>query len=289
MDSDALELRAAVDTDLARMFAALPVAPGVVVEEYSAKAADGTMLPLRWYRRAGSAAASAVVYVHGGGMICGSPDLYDPVVRLYAGRSGVPFLAPGYRRAPEARGSTPVEDVHTALRWLHDHAGSLRIDVGRIAVMGDSAGGGLAAGAAVLAREHGPRLARQILVYPMLDDRTTAPDPVLAPLATWTYDFNRIAWRALLGDDIGGARIPPAVAPGRLTDFRGLPPAYVEVGEHDIFRDESIAYAGGLHAAGVSCELHVHPGSPHGHDWRDPQAPAGRRAIADRLRVIGSL
>ena len=155
--------------------------------------------------------------------------------------------------------------------------------------MGDSGGGGIAAGAAIMARDLGIPVSRQILVYPMLDDRTVEPDPLLAPTATWSYENNVTAWDALLGADRGGPDVPAVAAPARLTDLAGVPPTYVEVGELDIFRDECLTWAGRLLAAGVSCALHVRPGAPHGFEWLAKDAGVSRRAVADRVRVIRSL
>lgn len=155
--------------------------------------------------------------------------------------------------------------------------------------MGDSAGGGLAAGVALLARDRGgPALARQILIYPMLDDRTTTPDPALTPFAFWTYDDNITGWGALLGDAAGGAEVSPYAAPARVADVVGLPTTYIEVGELDIFRDEDIEYARRLGAAGISTELHVHTGAPHGFDGFAPSTDVVRRAVADRHRVLST-
>jgi acetyl esterase/lipase len=186
-------------------------------------------------------------------------------------------------------GGVPVEDSYAGLAWLASNARDLGVDPARIAVMGDSAGGGLAAGAALLARDRGTPVARQILIYPMLDDRTTVPDPALVPYAGWSYDDNYTGWHALLGDAIGGPGVPEAAAPARARDLAGLPPAYIEVGELDIFRDEAIEYARRLSAVGVSAELHVHPGCPHGFDRVAPAADVVRRSRADRIRVLTSL
>jgi acetyl esterase/lipase len=253
---------------------------------YSATAADGTEVPMRWYTRNGVRTGSAVVYLHGGGMICGTLENYDRLVRHYVQLTGVPFLAVGYRLAPEFPGTTPAEDAFAGVTWLFDHAAELGVDQARIALMGDSGGGGVGAGAAILARDHGVRLAKQILIFPMLDDRNTVPDPTLAPTATWSYDNNFTGWHALLGDDLGKPSVSPVAAPARLDDFTGLAPAYIEVGELDIFRDESIDYARNLQRAGISCELHVHPGAPHGHDWLNPNASVSKRAVVDRVRII---
>jgi acetyl esterase/lipase len=152
--------------------------------------------------------------------------------------------------------------------------------------MGDSAGGGVAAGVAIAARDAGIPVARQILIYPMLDDRTIEPDPWLASTASWPYDSNFTGWNALLGADRGTADVSPLAAPARLTDFAGLAPAFIEVGDLDIFRDEDIEYALGLVRAGVSAELHVRPGCPHGYDRFAHESEVVQRSLADRYRVI---
>ncbi|WP_033341792.1 alpha/beta hydrolase [Catenuloplanes japonicus] len=240
---------------------------------------------LVWFSADGPQPGSAVVHVHGGGMVAGSVDLFAPFVADHVARSGVPFLSVEHPRAPEARGTAPAEAVFAALTWLHAHAAELGVDPARIGLFGHSSGAGLAAGAAILARDRGVPVARQILIYPMLDDRTTAPDPHLAPVATWTYANNAVGWEALLGGD----EADPVAAPARLADASGLPPAYIEVGELDIFRDKDVAYAAKLWRAGVSAELHVHPGLTHGFDHALPDAEVTRRVLADRVRVLRSL
>jgi acetyl esterase/lipase len=262
----------------------------VTMTDFEAKAADGSTLAMRWYAKDGSSPGSAVLHLHGGGMILGNIGLYDGTVARYVSESAVPMLAVEYRYAPEYPGLIPVEDSYLALRWLAENAAELGADAGRIAVMGDSSGGGIAAGLALLARDRGgPAIARQILIYPMLDDRNTTPDPELVPFATWTYDDNLTGWGALLGDAIGGPDVSPYAAPARLTNAAGLPPLYVEVGELDIFRDEDIEYARRAAAAGVSSELHVHPGASHGFDVGAPNAGVTQRSRADRIRMLTNL
>ncbi|WP_448623523.1 alpha/beta hydrolase [Geodermatophilus sp. URMC 64] len=282
-------LRRLTDLALAQSSDELPDAPDVVMTPDTVEADDGTDVPVRWYTHTDPLPGPAVVYVHGGGMICGSLDNYDRRVRHYAQLTRVPFLAVGYRLAPEFPGEIPARDAYAAVRSLTKGAPRWGVDPDRIALMGDSGGGGVAAGAAILARDEGVQVARQILIYPMLDDRNTEPDPLLAAGATWTYDHNYTGWHAMLGDDLGEPSVSPIAAPARLTDFCGLAPAYIEVGELDIFRDECLAYAQRLLAASVSCELHVHPGTPHAPDLLAPDAAVSRRAVADRLRVIASL
>jgi acetyl esterase/lipase len=286
---DALALRALIDESMTLTFADSEPAPDVTSREFATEVADGATIALRWYERTGSAPGSAAIYVHGGGMVAGSVDAYDPFVRQHVQWTGVPMLAVEYRRAPEATGETPARDVLAALSWLLDHASELGVDPARVAIMGDSAGGAIAAGVAILARDQGIALARQLLVFPMLDDRTTQPNPHLEGVSTWTHDANLAGWSALLGDRRGTDDVSPVAAPARLVDAAGLAPAYLEVGTLDLFCDETIEYARKLLAAGVEAELHVHPGAPHGYDSMAPDAALTRRWKADRIRVLTSL
>lgn len=278
----------------ARLAAGRPPVPEVEVVPYRAVAEDGTTVSLRWYRRADAPApGSAALYLHGGGMIYGLADvgaLYDSVIRGYVAASGVPMLAVDYRVAPEFGHPVPLQDCYAGLVWLAEHAAELGVDPDRVTVMGDSAGGGLAAGLCLRARDRGgPPIAQQLLVYPMLDDRTSVPDPRLLPFVTWTYDDNVTGWRALLGDSVGTAAVSPYAAAARASDLSGLPAAYLEVGGLDIFRDESIGYARALTHAGVPTELHLHPGCPHAFELLAPGAAVSRRAVADRVRRLRSL
>jgi acetyl esterase/lipase len=232
------------------LFAQLPVPEDVTIKDYETTSADGTPLLLRWYAKDGANTGSAVLYAHGGGMIASCVEVYDAPIVRYVSATGVPFLSVEYRFAPEFPAPTPVTDCYAGLRWLAANATDLGVDASRIAIMGDSGGGGVAASLAIYARDQaGPVIAKQILIYPMLDDRNTTPDPELVPFAPWTYDDNITGWRALLGSATGGPDVSPYGAAARLKDFAGLPPAYLEVGELDIFRDETIAYAQNLLAA----------------------------------------
>ncbi len=268
---------------------------GVDVDRHSLNTADGATLAMSWYHRSGSdRSGSAVLYLHGGGMIMGLEQLghiYDLAVREYVAASAVPMLVVDYRIAPEHPHPTPVEDCYTALVWLAEQAPTLGLDPRRLAVMGDSAGGGLAAGVCLLARDRGgPAIAQQLLIYPMLDDRTTTPDPQLLPFLTWTYDDNVTGWGALLGEgSVGTAYVSPYAAPARADNLTGLPDTYVDVGDLDIFRDEDITYARRLSGAGVPTELHLHPGCPHAFEALAHGADVSRRAITDRIRRLRAL
>lgn len=223
-------------------------------------------------------------------MIMGSVSLFHSLIAQHVSGTGVPFLAVEYRKAPdEARGTTLAGDLCSGLQWLIQNAAKFGIDAVRIALMGHSAGGGLAAGAAILAREIKLKVAMQLLIYPMLDDRNTDTenDAAVQPYLTFTHEDNYTGWSALLGDRVGTAHVLPVEAPARLTDFAGLAPAYIETGELDIFRNESIAYALDLSKAGVPVEFHLHRGVPHGYD--NVPSAITERALADRFRVIRSL
>lgn len=202
---------------------AQPIPDDVKTSEHHTTAGDGARITLRWYTKDGAAPGPAVPSFHGGGYIFGHIGLFDGPVSRYVSASGVPMLSVEYRRAPEHPFPTPLERAYSALRWLHTHAAELGVDPDRIGVMGDSAGGGTAAALTILARERGgPKIARQILVMPMLDDRTTTPDPHIAAYLLWSYDDSLTAWPALLGEAAGGPDVPATAAPARLEDATGL-------------------------------------------------------------------
>jgi acetyl esterase/lipase len=266
-----------------------PIA-GVDTQRHTLTAADGASVNLTWYQPSQPGPGSAALFLHGGGMIFGLEHigaLYDAAVRDYVATSGVPMLVVDYRVAPEHPHPTPVEDCYAALVWLAENAGEFGVDPTRIAVMGDSAGGGLAAGVCLLARDRGgPAVAQQLLIYPMLDDRPATPDPQLLPFLTWTYNDNVTGWGALLGEGAGTDVVSPYAAPARADDLAGLPDTYIDVGDLDIFRDEDITYARRLADAGVPTELHVYPGCPHAFEALARGADVSRRVIADRIRRL---
>lgn len=287
---DVAARRALFDDSPGLLDSGKPFPEGVSCAGFTATAADGAQVPVRWYKPTSLEPRSAVVYLHGGGMIMGNIDVYHGTVARYVADAAVPLLSVDYRKAPEHPDTGPAEDSYAGLLWLAEHADELGVDPSRIAVMGDSAGGGLAAAVALLARDRGgPALARQILIYPMLDDRNCEPDAALVPTAMWTYDDNLTGWGALLGAARGSDEVSPYAAPARVGNATGLAPAYIEVGELDIFRDECLDYASRLLTAGVSTEVHVHPGLPHGYDIYAADTAVAQRIRADRLRVLSAL
>ena len=282
--------RSAVEGLIGSFFAGMPTVDDVKVTEFEAPSHDGHQVPLRLYTKDGADPGPLVVYLHGGGMIMGSVELYDRLVRNLASQSGVAMLAPDYRLAPEHPDPSPVEDCYAGLKWAAEHAAEIGVDPTRIGVAGDSAGGGLAAGVALLARDRGgPALARQILIYPMLDDRNTTPRADAPEVMLWSYDDNITGWDALLGDRRGGDEVSPYAAPARAESLAGLAPAYVMVGDLDIFRDEDIAYVSRLTTSGVPVEFHLVPGAPHGFDFAAVNSEINKRAYADEIRAFRKL
>ncbi len=286
---DVLGLRSYTEMSLGGVFGLFPDTPDVSSTDQETLGEDGGTVPMIWHEKKGAAKGPAVVYVHGGGMVAGTAPLYKRLTAYYTQLSGIPFLSVDYRLAPEHSVHGLGKDVVAGIEWLIANADRLGVDPSRISIMGDSGGGGVGAAAAIIARDKGIALARQILIYPMIDDRNTVPDPLLVPTALWSYEANHTAWTAVIGGAPGGTDVSPYLAPSRLKDFAGLAPAYIEVGELDIFRDESIVYAQKLLAAGISCELHVHPGAPHGHDWANMESGISRRSVAERLRILAAL
>jgi acetyl esterase/lipase len=234
----------------------------------------------------------AVVTIHGGGYVIGTYDMDGPLLDRWCRDPGVVLVSVQYRLAPETQYPGPLEDCYAALRWAHDHAAELGIDAARIGVSGVSAGGGLAAALALLARDRGEiPLAFQLLDCPMLDDRQATPSIRSRGLYVWSAASNEFGWRSYLGTRYGTDDVPPYAAAARAADLAGLPPACVVVGSIDGFRDEDVDYAQRLNQAGVPCELHVIAGLPHAY-LLAPDAPAvqlAERCKDDWLaRLLGS-
>ena len=203
------------------------------------------------------------------------------------------LLAVDYRLAPETPFPGPQEDNYAALLWLVEHADELGVDPTRIVVMGESAGGGLAASLALMARDRaGPRLAGQVLVYPMLDWRTGGPECRWNNGHTgewiWTRDKNRFGWEALRGDYAPTDERKGWFSPALAEDLSGLPPAYILTGALDLFLDEDLDYARRLIDAGVSCELHVYPGAIHAFEMV-PETRLAAQAASDLKRGLTRL
>lgn len=229
-----------------------------------------------------------VLHIHGGGFITGAPEMAAPANLRVAENFGAVVLSVDYRLAPATKHPGAVEDCYAALAWLNANAGRLNIDAGRIGVMGESAGGGLAACLTLLARDRGQYpLAFQHLSAPMLDDRTVdrqAP-PSLGQYV-WTPDSNRLGWSSLLNEAPGAADVPYTASAARAPDLSCLPPAFINCGALDLFLDENITYAQRLTAAGVPVELHIYPGAPHGF-MAATKAAITKQAVRDSMTALG--
>ncbi|ROS60022.1 acetyl esterase/lipase [Curtobacterium sp. PhB172] len=233
--------------------------------------------------RTGAAGATAAVYsIHGGGMVfghhLGNLDSFDDWLLDH----DVVLVSVDYRLAPEYPDPYPVEDCYAGLVWVAAHADSLGIDPSRIVIAGQSAGGGLAVGTALLARDRqGPDLMAEILVAPMLDDRDdTVSTRQIDGVGVADRQMNRFAWDAYLGPRRATADVSEYAAPARAADLSALPKTYIDCGSAEVFRDEDVAFASRLWAAGVDAELHVWPGAFHGFTSMVPDAAISRTATA---------
>ncbi len=247
-------------------------------------------ITLTIYKPRGARSALGCIYhIHGGGFVGGSAAALEPLHRPASRELDCVIVSVDYRLAPEHRFPAAIEDCYAGLAWTFANADALGVDRARIGVMGESAGGGLAAALALLARDRGQyTLAFQHLIYPMLDDRTCVtpmPNPVAGEFI-WTPHNNRFGWSALLGADPGGADVSPYAAPARATDLAGLPPAYIACPTLDLFIDEDMIYAHRLMRAGVPVELHVYPGGFHGFDIFGGNAEISMRARDDSRRAL---
>jgi len=242
--------------------------PDVVSIERHIDGPDGNDILLMVHRpRAAVGPLPVVLHIHGGGYVIGSAEMSVASNQRTAADVGCVVVSVDYRLAPETRHPGPVEDCWAALQWVVGQAATLEVDPARIAVMGESAGGGLAAALALMARDRGVKLAHQHLIYPMLDDRTSFGDPhPYTGEFVWTAESNRFGWTCLLGEGAGGEGVDAYGAAARATDLTRLPPTYIAVGALDLFVEEDIDYARRLLRSGVPTELHVYPGAFHGFD-----------------------
>lgn len=264
----------------------LPPRAGVQLRRLTIPGRTGGV-PVYVYRptKASADPTGALLWIHGGGYVAGRPDGYHDICSRFAAELGIVVVSVDYRLAPEHPFPAGLDDCLAALEWMHAQASELGIDPARLAIGGDSAGGGLTAALAQRVHDQGRiPLRLQLLVYPMLDDRSVLrPDHGDRGRLVWGPASNRFAWTAYLGHRPGEQEPPPYAVPARREDLRGLAPAWIGVGTLDLFYEEDVEYAQRLTAAGVPCELHVVPGMYHGADsmaWRT--SPAARD-FGDRL------
>lgn len=264
---------------------------GLVTRETTVPGRDGAELPATVVSRADRSerpAGPGIFFLHGGGMVSGHRlDAVEFMVQWVEKYDAV-LVTPEYRLAPEHPAPTPVEDCYAGLVWMHDNAAALDVDPARILIGGTSAGGGLAAATALLARDRrGPALVGQLLMSPMLDDRNTSVSSrQIDGTGVWDRGDNLFGWSCLLGERRGTGEVTVYDAPGRAVDLpdglAGLPPAFIDCGSAEVFRDENVAYASALWAAGVQAELHVWAGAFHGSAMMVPDTAVSRAALAAR-------
>ena len=232
-----------------------------------------------------------VYHTHGGGMIIGDNRTGILEMLDWAEQFGLVVVSVEYRLAPETPHPGPVNACYAGLAWTAEHAAELGFDPERLIVAGGSAGGGLAAALALMARDNdGPALLGQMLIYPMLDDRNNTPSSLqMAGKGVWDHISNQTGWAALLGDAAGGPDVSPYAAPARAEDLSNLPPAFIDVASAETFRDEDVTYASRIWQAGGRAELHVWPGGFHGFDMMVPTAAVSQDAKAARVRWLNRL
>lgn len=255
---------------------------------------DGGQLPMTVLTRDGvdlaAGAAACVYWMHGGGMVMGDRFSQIDIPLEWLEMFGAVVVSVDYRLAPEARGATLVEDCYAGLLWLAEHAAELGIDPAKIVVAGTSAGGGLAAGTTLLARDRvGPDIAAQVLICPMLDHRNdTRSSHQYDGSAVWSRDANTFGWASVL-NGVAADDVSPYVSPALARDLSGLPTTFIDVGSAEVFRDEDVAYADRIWAAGGQAELHVWAGGFHGFDALFPEvrlSAAARQARSDWLARV---
>jgi acetyl esterase/lipase len=228
--------------------------------------------------------APALVYIHGGGMILGSIEGEAASAQMYCAQTGATVISVDYRKAPEFPYPCGPEDCYSAAMWVFDNATALGIDTKNIGIYGGSAGGGLVLAVVLMARDRNSMSFKYMLpIYPMIDDRNeTSSTHEVTEIGIWDRAGNIEAWNWYLG----GKSADGYAAPARATDLSGLPPAFIDVGELDAFRDEDTEFALRLLKSGVACEFRIYPGAYHASEIFAPEADLSKRIVAGRVEAI---
>lgn len=258
----------------------------VEITEHHVTGYEGHEIAVSVVRPEAHAAESApgIFLLHGGGMVGGSRWAVVPMLIDWVLEFGAVAAAVEYRLAPEFPDPVPVEDGYAGLQWFVGRAEQFGFDPRRVLVGGQSAGGGLAAGTTLLARDRGgPMPAALLLMWPMLDDRNdTVSAQQIDGVGIWDRTSNATGWTALLGDRRGSDDVSPVAAPSRAVDLSGLPPTYIEAGSAEVFRDEAVDFASKIWEAGGNAELHIWAGGFHGFQGIVPRAAVSRAAVQTR-------
>lgn len=256
-----------------------------VAKEDRMIAGPGGDLAIRIYRPVNATGTlPGLFFIHGGGMVLGNLDSDDGVPTMLCETLGALVVSVDYRLAPEHPAPAAIDDCYAALKWMGDNAADLGYDPERLAVYGGSAGGGLAIATALMVRDHGgPRIHFLMPIYPMIDDRNETPSSQeITEVGIWDRAGNIESWAWYLG----GKPADQYSAPARAEDLSGLPPTFIDVGDMDLFRDEDIAFAERLEAAGVPTEFHLYPGAYHASEIFAPTAALSQRIWATRIAAL---
>lgn len=286
--SDINVTRAGLDVLRDAMPAAV-IPSGILIQDHHTETADSHQLMIRTYTPDSDRANSPGLYwIHGGGMVLGAVDMNDEWCADIASTLDIVVASVEYRLAPEFPYPVPMDDCYAGLTWFFDYAAGAGIDTLRIAIGGGSAGGGLAAGLALLARDRGEVApCFQLLTYPMIDDRNTTPSShLISDLRLWNRDANLAGWNSYLEGQAGAEDVAIYAAPARAVDLAGLPPAVITVGDLDMFLDEDIEYAQRLLQAGVPTELHTYAGAFHGSNTFVAHSDISQRWRRDELEAL---
>jgi len=258
---------------------------GIAMRDAVVDTADGGQITVSVLEQAGrTGTGPGLYYIHGGGMVSGDRWLGTEMLIDWIIEHQLVVVTVDYRLAPEHPDPTPVDDCFAGLSWMASHADELGVDPQRLIVMGGSAGGGLAAGTVLRARDSGsPALLGQLLMSPMLDDRDdTVSTRQFDGHGTWPRVSNTTGWTALLGKRRGTGDVSIYAAPARATDLSGLPPTFLDCGSADLFRDETVAYASRIWETGGDADLHIWAGAFHAFDGIAPGAIVSRAARTAR-------
>ncbi len=261
------------------------MAPGVTFTDEFANTPAG-QLRLRIYSPKQVTTNTVIYYIHGGGLILSSVPAYDARCAHWATNTGSTVISVDYRLAPEHPYPAPLDDVMAGLVWTSENLDTFNAT--KVIIAGDSAGGGLAAGAALRNRDETKiNIAGQILIYPMIDDRNLGPDPrFTGRFITWPFEINAFGWNAYLHTQCASDTTSIYAAPARAKNLAGLPRTYIDIGSKDIFLDEDTAYAQALMAAGVNVEAHIWNGAPHGFDYFAPKTRLAQKAWQARFDFV---
>jgi acetyl esterase/lipase len=278
--------------EAARQAPAIPIEQSVNVQITSRiiPGGDGQDMKVKIYEPVSRKGETlpALLFIHGGGYVIGDADGSDGDCQVFAEKAECLVVSVDYRLAPEHPYPAPIEDCYAALVWMTNAAEELNIDVSRVAVAGQSAGGGLTAALSLLARDRGgPAISFQMPLYPMIDDRNVTPSSyeITDERAIWNRGNNLAGWRMYLGEHANG-EISPYAAPARAKNLSNLPPTYTCVGQLDPFRDETIEYVARLAQAGVPVEFHLYPGAYHGFELLNPTSEIGKQAANGYVQAL---